>query len=199
VTPDPAIWWYLARATGITAWALAAASLVAGLLVSLRVLRRPTPAWGLDLHRFLGAATIAATAAHVGALVADNTVHFGWSEALVPWASAWRPAAVAWGVVAAYLLVAVELTSLIRRRLPRRVWRAVHMSSYAVFGGASVHLETAGTDAASPALGLAVHVVIGMAVALTLARALAAAGPRRVDRQVAPQVALAPSVTDRSA
>jgi methionine sulfoxide reductase heme-binding subunit len=178
VNPDPAIWWYLARAAGITAWALASASVLAGLVLSLRVLRRPSPAWGLDLHRFLGAAAVAATAVHVGALVADGTVHFGWSDVLVPLASTWRPGAVAWGIIAAYVLAVVEVTSLARRHIPRRAWRAVHLASYAVFAGASVHLVTAGTDAGAPVLRLALHLVVGMVVALTGARVLAAA-PRR--------------------
>ena len=49
------LWWYTARAGGIVAWALLAASVVWGLLLSTRV--RPggvAPSWILDLHRFLG-------------------------------------------------------------------------------------------------------------------------------------------------
>ena len=49
------LFWYTARAGGIVAWALLAASVVWGLWLSGRV--RPfgaRPAWILDLHRFLG-------------------------------------------------------------------------------------------------------------------------------------------------
>jgi len=37
----------------------------------------------------------------------SGQVHFGPAQLLIPLASAWRPGAVAWGIVAFYLLVAV--------------------------------------------------------------------------------------------
>ncbi len=143
------LWWYTARAAGIVAWALATSAVVLGLLLSGRFGRRPKPAWLLDLHRFLGALVVAFVAVHVGALVADSTVHFGIAELAVPFASAWKPVAVAWGVVAAWLLLAIELTSLVQRRLPRRFWHAVHLTSFGVFGASTVHALTAGTDASN--------------------------------------------------
>jgi DMSO/TMAO reductase YedYZ heme-binding membrane subunit len=45
-----------------------------------------------------------------------------------------------------WLLVAVEATSLLMKRLPRRIWRWIHLSSYAVFLLASLHAAFAGTD-----------------------------------------------------
>jgi DMSO/TMAO reductase YedYZ heme-binding membrane subunit len=108
---------------------------------------KPRAPWLLDLHRFLGGLTVLFVGGHVAALVADSYVEFGPRDILVPMASAWRPLPVALGVVAMYLLVAVEVTSLLRRRLPARVWRAVHLSSYGVYLAASIHFLTAGTDA----------------------------------------------------
>jgi predicted ferric reductase len=144
------VWWYTARGAGIVAWVLATGAVVLGLLLSGRFGRRPKPAWLLDLHRFLGGLVVAFVAVHLGALVADSTVAFGPAELAVPFASAWRPGAVAWGVVAAWLLVAVELTSLVQRRLPRRFWHAVHLTSFVVFVASTIHALAAGTDAANP-------------------------------------------------
>ena len=45
-----------------------------------------------------------------------------------------------------YLLLAVELTSLLMKHLPRKLWRAVHLTSFLVFAGVSVHAVEAGTD-----------------------------------------------------
>ena len=71
------IFWYAARASGIVAWALAAAPVAWGLALSTRVLRpRPRPAWLFDLHRFLGAVTLSFTGVDVLAVVADSYVHF---------------------------------------------------------------------------------------------------------------------------
>jgi hypothetical protein len=88
--------------------------------------------------------------AHVGALAFDSFVGFDWDDLLVPFASAWRPAAVAWGVVAAYLLVAVEVTSLLMRHLRRGLWHAVHLLSLVVFGAVTLHALYAGADAQEP-------------------------------------------------
>ena len=145
--------WYVARSAGLVAWALVSASVIWGLLVSTRSLStRPGRGWVLDLHRFLGAVGVVFTAVHVAALAADSYVQFGVADLLVPFASEWRPAAVAYGVVAAYLLVAVEITSLLQRRLRRRVWRAVHLLSFPLWVLATVHLFAAGSDAGSPAV-----------------------------------------------
>src|SRR5690606_18401442 len=93
------LWWWVARATGIVAWAFATAAVAWGLALSGRLVRRRRlPAWILDLHRYLGTLTVAFLAVHVLALVADGYVQFGPKEIFVPMASAWRPGAVTWGV-----------------------------------------------------------------------------------------------------
>ncbi len=149
--------WYVARACGLTAWALAWCSVVAGLALSTRALgRRPRAPWLNDLHRFLGGLTLVFVVVHVGALLVDRYVRFTPEQVLVPFAARWKPGPVAWGIVAFYLLVAVEGTSLLMRRLPRSWWKGVHFSSYALAVAASVHLLTAGTDAHRPVLHWAV-------------------------------------------
>ncbi|HEX9978556.1 MAG TPA: ferric reductase-like transmembrane domain-containing protein [Acidimicrobiia bacterium] len=145
------IWWYVARSSGIIALAILTASVVWGLLYSTRILNgRPTPKWLLDLHRFLGGLSVTFTAVHLTGLVADSYAHFGLSELFVPMASAWKPGPVAWGISGLYLLVAIEGTSLLMKRLPRRLWRFIHFGSYVLFWMAMVHGATAGTDARNP-------------------------------------------------
>jgi DMSO/TMAO reductase YedYZ heme-binding membrane subunit len=147
------LWWYVARSGGLMAWWTVSASVLWGLLLSTRVMaRRSPPAWLLGLHRFLGGLSVTFTAIHMGALVADSYAHLGWSELFVPLASRWHPVAVAWGVVGFYLLVAVEVTSLLMRRLPKKWWRAVHSTSFAVFILAGVHAVSAGSDAGNVAV-----------------------------------------------
>lgn len=144
---NPQTWWYVARASGIVAWLMLTASVIWGILLSTKAFpEHRRPAWLLDLHRWLGGLTVGFVAIHLGALVADTYVHFGLSDLLVPFASSWKPGAVALGVVALWFLIAVELTSLGLRRLPRRVWRWIHLSSYAVFLLGSLHAALAGTD-----------------------------------------------------
>ncbi len=139
-------WWYVARAGGIIAWALASLAVIGGLQLSTRLVRKPAPSWVLDVHRFLGGLTVAFVAVHMVGLAADQFIGFGPVELLVPFASSYKPAAVALGVVGMYLLIAIELTSLAMRKMPRRTWHAVHLTSFVLFVVATVHGITAGTD-----------------------------------------------------
>lgn len=184
------IWWFTARAGGLVAWALAALSILWGLALSTRALgRKPRAPWLLDLHRFLGGLTVVFVFVHMTGLWADQYVHFSVTQLLVPFAATWKPLAVAWGVVAFYLLLAVELTSLIMKRLPKRLWKGVHFSSYALYLFATVHLLTAGTDSRVPALRWGVIATIGAVVFFTVYRiigpgrraSVAAPPPRKAD------------------
>ncbi len=150
---SPHLWWYVARGAGLVSWVLLTLAVVWGLLLSGRFARRrPRPAWVLDLHRFLGGLALVFVGVHLVGLVADSYVGFGPTDILVPMASAWKPGPVAWGVVGLYLLLAIEITSLLMRRIPRRVWHAVHLTSFGLFVVSTVHLLTAGTDTGNPVL-----------------------------------------------
>ena len=139
--------WYVARSSGIVAWALILATIVWGLLLATKVLgRKPTPAWLLSLHRYLGALTVAFVGVHVGAILLDTYTNFGLTDVLVPFTGSWHPLAVAWGIVGMYLLAAIEITSLLRNRMSKRAWHAVHLLSYFLFATTTVHMLTAGTD-----------------------------------------------------
>jgi predicted ferric reductase len=159
---NPHLWWYLARAGGLVAYALLAASTAWGLAVSTRLLGRwPAPGWTLDLHRFLGGLALTFTAIHLAGLLLDSYVRFDLLDLLVPFAASWRPAAVAAGVVALYLLLSIELTSLARRHLPHRLWRRLHLGAFPLLAAATVHLLAAGSDRAA----LAVVILLGATTA----------------------------------
>ena len=163
--------WYIARASGLVGWGLLAAATLWGLALSTKVLgTRPRPNWLLDLHRWLGGVALVFTGVHVVALLADTYVHFGVASVLVPFASNWHPVAVAWGVVAFYLLVAVELTSLARAHLPKIVWRRVHFASFLLFVMATIHGLTAGTDTKSAMARVVAMLVGSVFVGLTAVR-----------------------------
>lgn len=173
--------WYVARSSGIVAWALVLATIVWGLLLATKVLgRRPTPAWLLSLHRYLGALTVAFVGVHVGAILLDTYTNFGITDVIVPFAGSWHPVAVAWGIVGMYLLAAIEITSLVRNRLSKRTWHAVHLLSYFLFATTTIHMLTAGTDVkavitSSAAVLLAIAMTFA-SVAVYLWREDAAAG-----------------------
>ena len=72
---------------------------------------------------------------------------------------------MAWGIIGLYFLAAVEVTSLLRRRLSKRVWRATHFLSFPLFALTTVHALSAGTDSSTFLLRWG---VIATAVAVTV-------------------------------
>jgi predicted ferric reductase len=178
------LWWYTARAAGLVAWVLVTAAVVWGVALTSRIAAKPKPAWVLDLHRFLGGASVVFVAVHLGALACDQYVGFGATDLFVPMASKWKPGAVAWGVVALYLLAAVEVTSLLMRRLPRRWWRSIHFTSYVVFALTIVHALAAGTDAGEPLVQWLALGSVALVGFVTVFRVLAG---RRAGRPAAPR------------
>lgn len=167
------IWWYTARAGGIVALALAAAAVLWGLLFSSRILRgKPSPKWLMDLHRFLGGLAVFFTGVHLAALMADSYISFSVGDLLIPFASDWKPSAVAHGVVGMYLLVGVQASSLMMKRLPRRLWKWIHLTSYLMLWTGLIHGLAAGTDASHPLYIAGTTLVVGTTVWLTAFRIL---------------------------
>src|SRR5688572_10483919 len=101
------------------------------------------------MHRWFSALAVLGTVVHVLALVADNYVHFGMKEILLPMGSSWKAFPVTLGVIAMYLLILVQVTSLFMKKLPRHLWRSIHFSSYGIVWMAVLHAGLAGTDASN--------------------------------------------------
>ncbi|MEQ1874372.1 MAG: ferric reductase-like transmembrane domain-containing protein [Ilumatobacteraceae bacterium] len=164
----PQLMWWLSRAAGMVASILLIASVVWGVLLATRALKPvDRPAWLLAMHRWLSALACIAVAIHVLGLVADNYVYFGWKEVFVPQASGWKRTPVTLGVISMYLLIAVQGTSLIMKKLPRPLWKFVHYFSYAAVWLGVVHGALAGTDVSN-------RVYQGVALVLTIAAVTAA-------------------------
>jgi DMSO/TMAO reductase YedYZ heme-binding membrane subunit len=183
---NPQLAWYVARSAGIVSWLLLSASALWGVVLSTRLLAsRPSPAWLLDLHRLLGGLACVFVAVHVAGLVVDDFVAFGPAEVLVPLAAAWHPLAVAWGVVALYLLVAVEVTSLLKRKMSARWWRRVHRLSLPLWVLATGHGVSAGTDVDNPVVQWSLLLVLTAGLFVGIVRALSPRPDRR-RRSVSP-------------
>jgi len=159
----------------MVAWALVTLSVAWGLFISTKAVAKATsPAWLLDVHRFVGGLSVVFTAIHLFGLWADSYVTFGWAELFVPMSSEWKPGAVAFGIVAMYLLIAVEGTSLMMKRLPRRVWRWIHRASLPLYVMATYHGLRAGTDHGNQVFRLAALASINIVAFLTVVLILAA-------------------------
>jgi methionine sulfoxide reductase heme-binding subunit len=117
-------------------------------------------------------------AVHVVTTVADGYAPIRLTDAIVPFASAYRPVWLGLGAVAFDLLLAIVATSLLRARIGVSVWRSVHWLAYASWPVALVHALGTGSDPRTPwlaAVGIASLVVVVLAV---VTRISLGAGPR---------------------
>lgn len=168
---SPQFWWYLSRASGIVAFVLLTASLVWGVLLFTRIMKKVDRAsWLLEMHSWLSGLAVVTIAIHLVALVADGYVYFGWSELFVPGQSPWKTAPVALGVIAFWVVAAVQATSLLRKWIDRRVWKFVHLGSYASWWLTALHAGLAGTDATHRAYQAVALLATIAAVAATMVR-----------------------------
>jgi methionine sulfoxide reductase heme-binding subunit len=162
--------WYLVRATGLVSLVLMTGTVVLGVVVQRQRRLPGLPRFGaVALHRNVSLISALLLAVHVVTSVVDSYVGIPPIAALVPFTSTWRPAGIGLGALAIELMVVIIATSLVRGRLPVRVWRAVHRTSYLVWPLAFVHGLMAGTDLGSGwPLGLALGcaAVVGGTTAL---------------------------------
>jgi sulfoxide reductase heme-binding subunit YedZ len=162
VAANPA--WYVARAGGVLAFALLTVTVLLGLLLAGRKTLPRWPRFAIeDVHRFANLLTWSFVGVHVLALLADTFIGFSPVEVLVPFASHYRPAATAAGVVGAELLAALAITNAYRNRLPHAVWRRAHYLNFGVWALALVHGVAAGTDTAA-AWAIALYVAAAASV-----------------------------------
>jgi sulfoxide reductase heme-binding subunit YedZ len=175
VNPAPYALWMAARSAGIVAYALAGAATLLGLAAATGALPRRLRPGARRLHEHLALAALAAVALHGGALLLDPWLRPGLLGVLIPLASAYRPLAVAAGVLAAYVLVVAAAAFYGRRRLPPGAWRRVHAAAPAAFGLGTLHALLAGSDAGTPWLP-ALAALLGVPIALLLALRLAGGG-----------------------
>jgi sulfoxide reductase heme-binding subunit YedZ len=116
------------------------------------VRRRPktprVPRFLVDgLHRNVSLLVVVFLVTHILSSVLDPFAHVRYLDALIPFVSSYRPIWLGLGAVAFDLLIALTVTSLLRRRLGLKAWRAIHWTAYACWPIAVVHGVATGTDA----------------------------------------------------
>ena len=98
------------------------------------------------LHRNLSLLAGVFVLTHVLTAVADSYVNIPITATIVPLASPYERFWLGLGAVSLDLMLAAIVTSLLRRHLPRRVWRAVHLLAYLSWPVAWFHSMFASGD-----------------------------------------------------
>jgi sulfoxide reductase heme-binding subunit YedZ len=161
--------WFVTRGAGAVSLLMLTASACLGLVTITRFEAAGWPrVFSSELHRRVSLLSIAFLAVHVLTAVFDPFTSVGLGAELIPLASTYRPIPVALGVIALYLFIALIASSLLRKHIGRRAWRAIRWAGCALWPMALLHGITAGTDALTTWM-LGIDLACVAAVALSLA------------------------------
>ncbi len=164
--------WLLTRASGAVSLLLLTATFALGIADVARWKSRTWPRFAVDaLHRNLALLAVAFVGVHVFTTLVDTFVSIGVVAAFVPFSNGYKTFFLGLGALAFDLLLALIVTSVLRRRIGVRMWRAVHWAAYACWPVALVHALGTGTDAAQTwmlALAAGCTAVVGGAIVARL-------------------------------
>ncbi|HEX6549007.1 MAG TPA: ferric reductase-like transmembrane domain-containing protein [Candidatus Dormibacteraeota bacterium] len=154
--------WYSTRGAGAVSLVLLSAVVVLGIL---NVHRFETAGWPRfltqGLHRNVSLLALVFLGVHIVTAVVDPFTSLGWLAAIVPFSSYYRTFWLGLGVVAFELLLAITVSSLIRRQIGLRVWRAIHWLAYGCWPVAAAHGLGTGTDSGQLWMWLVVGGCVG--------------------------------------
>jgi hypothetical protein len=165
----PSPLWYLTRGTGLVTLLLLTASVVLGVLQVLRWAPAGSPRFiVVTMHRAISLLVVALLAVHVLTAALDSFAPIRLLDAVLPFAASYRPIWLGLGALGFDLILALTMTSLLRRRLGLGAWRAVHWLAYACWPVALAHGWGTGSDTRSPwmlavSLGCAAAVLVAVA------------------------------------
>lgn len=146
-TLNPSAYWYLARGTGAVSLVLLTASVVLGILGSVRFTAPRWPRFAIDaVHRDVSLLVIVVLVIHIVTSVLDGFAPITLLDGIFPFVSGYRPLWLGLGTLSFDLLLAIAITSLVRRRLGYSAWRAVHWLAYASWPVAVLHGLGTGSD-----------------------------------------------------
>jgi predicted ferric reductase len=142
----PALW-YATRAAGIVTLLLLTGTTGLGILTGAQVSTRRWPRLLVGgLHRNLSLLALVFLGLHVASTVVDSYTSIGAQDAVVPFLSAYHRVWLGLGAIASDMIIALLLTSMVRRWIRYRIWRVVHWLGYACWPIALAHGLGIGTD-----------------------------------------------------
>jgi sulfoxide reductase heme-binding subunit YedZ len=174
VSTSPSAFWYLTRGTGTLALFLLTLSVALGVANARRVRTDAVPRFVIDaVHRNASLLALVFLFVHIATAMLDGYAPIRLVDVVIPFGAAYRPLWLGLGAVGFDLMVAVAVTSVLRRRLGYGAWRATHWAAYASWPVALLHGLGTGSDAKAhwmlTVTGLCVIIVIVAVVARAVA------------------------------
>ena len=147
--------WFIARITGLAAFAVLSLSVLSGealrtsvldFLATNRAIRK--------LHDFTTPLWIPLALTHVIALVLDQTARIRPIDLIVPFTADYSDdaarLAIGLGTLSLDIILIVTVTSWLRSRMNNTLWTWIHRTGYIGFALAFVHALRSGTDFSAP-------------------------------------------------
>jgi methionine sulfoxide reductase heme-binding subunit len=139
--------WYFARGSGLVTLVLLTVVVALGIGA-----RSGRTAFGLPkfavnlLHRNAALLAVVMLTGHLVSLLFDPYAQLRLVDLVLPFVGRYRPLWQGLGTFALDLILAIVMTSLLRRRIGARLWRVVHWFAYLCWPVALLHGLGTGTD-----------------------------------------------------
>jgi methionine sulfoxide reductase heme-binding subunit len=189
LTADEKLSWHLVRSTGISAYLLMVGSMVWGLLMSSQFVKDWSPGpLSMTVHSTLSWLAVLLAFIHAFLLLWDRYFSYSLVHILVPFTGPYRPEWVGLGTLAFWVSLVITLSFSVKKRIGNRVWRWIHMLSYASFALVTLHGLGAGSDSQQPGfqiiIGASVCVVVLM-LGMRMGKDRASVKPERAAPRIA--------------
>ena len=143
--------WFIARITGLTAFAVLSLSVLSGEALRTSVLDFLAKNRAIrKLHDFTTPLWLPLVFAHVIALVLDRTARIRPINVVVPFLTDYGQLAIGLGTIAFDIVMIVTVTSWLRKYMNNTVWTWIHRTSYVGFVALFFHAALSGTDFDAP-------------------------------------------------
>lgn len=158
--------WFIARITGLTAFAVLSLSVLSGEALRTSVLDFVAKNRAVrKLHDFTTPLWLPLVFAHIIALLFDKTARIGLVNVVVPFVTDYGAVPIGLGTVAFDIVMVVTVTSWLRSRMNNTVWMWIHRTSYIAFVAIFFHAALSGTDFDAPLVSaLAWSTAAGLAI-----------------------------------
>ncbi len=143
--------WFIARITGLTAFAVLSLSVLSGEALRTSVLDFLAKNRAVrKLHDFTTPLWLPLVFAHVIALLLDKTARIQPINVVVPFLTDYGELPIGLGTVAFDIIMVVTITSWLRSKMNNTLWTWIHRTSYIGFVALFFHAALSGTDFDAP-------------------------------------------------
>ena len=143
-------WWIASRSSGVVALVLVTISVLIGLTMAGKPIRRP----GLNrkllaVHEQTALAGLVAICVHGATLLADPWLKPGVTGVTVPFTMPLHTFWTGLGVIAGYLAMLLGLSFYLRKQIGAKLWRKAHRATVVVYALGLIHALGSGSDTSS--------------------------------------------------